>query len=127
MAGPTTEGGMTDQPESQASYTVHLEPSGLSFTANHGQLMMAAANQAGLFWPTVCGGEARCIVCAFTLTADAAKSLEPATDMETQALARGGRTPDTHRLACQAKVIGDVTVQVKRVATAKPGDRMPFA
>ncbi len=107
-----------------AALSVEIQPSGVAFDAAPGELLMEAANRAGLYWPTLCGGEARCLACIF-VPADPA-SLAPAEDVEREALAKAGRTPERFRLACQARLQGDLVATHRGVRAARPGDRLPF-
>lgn len=107
--------------------TVTVEPSGLQFQGHEGQSLMAAANVAGIFWPTVCGGEGRCLVCMISVAPEHQHRLSHITDIELDALSKLGYTPGERRLACQAKLQCDsVTVVQRRVRPARPGDRLPL-
>jgi 2Fe-2S ferredoxin len=80
---------------------------------------MAAAEQQGFFWPTICHGQAECQTCFFEVI-DGEDQLEEPNDLETRALAQfSGRSwyeGKIVRLACQARVHGDMTIH-------KPGVR----
>ena len=106
-------------------FTISVTPGGPSFSAEAGEVVMAAANRAGLYWPTICGAEALCAACRFR-TADEA-GLDPPDTEEAAALARAGRSAPGDRLACRAVVKGDVVAEVRRVRPARAGDRLPFA
>ncbi len=73
--------------------------------------MLDAARAHGLFWPSTCGGQGRCTTCAMRVICGHA-NLSPATAKEHSQLAPlAGRQPELClRLACQARVLGDVTV-----------------
>ncbi|MGE2729952.1 2Fe-2S iron-sulfur cluster-binding protein [Mycolicibacterium vaccae] len=93
--------------------TVTVQPSGITFDADDGQTVMAAALAAGLRWPTVCGGQGNCLVCHVEVV-EGPERLAPPSDEETRAVRgllgdRGGRGEHV-RLACQAGVHGDVVV-----------------
>ena len=98
--------------------TVIVNPDGISFDAEAGQTIMDAAHNAGLFWPTTCGGQGICTTCACTVEAGA-ENLDHMGRSELKTLAadlpeaavRSGRL----RLACQARVTGDVTVTKRGV------------
>ena len=85
---------------------------------------MAAAQAVGYYWPTTCGGEARCTTCACEVIEGAA-ALTPMARAEERALVteRGPRVLGTAvRLACQARVrdaAGEITLN-------KPGVRPPL-
>ncbi|MET0660006.1 MAG: 2Fe-2S iron-sulfur cluster-binding protein [Steroidobacteraceae bacterium] len=104
---------------------VRVTPGKCAFEADSGEVVMRAANRAGTFWPTICGGEGLCGACQFAVTPDTA-GLDAATPAESEGLGKLGRTPATHRLACQARVAADVTLRHPRVRAARPGDRLPF-
>ena len=102
--------------------TVTVKPSGVQFTAEPGQTIMAAGQQAGYRWPTICGGNGECLVCHVEVL-EHPESLSPPSDAEAKAVAglsggHGGRG-DHVRLACQAGVHGDVVV-LKRGVRGKP-------
>jgi ferredoxin, 2Fe-2S len=86
--------------------------------------VMAAAQALGYYWPTTCGGEARCTTCACEVVEGAA-ALTPMGRAEERALVteRGPRVLETTvRLACQARVrdaAGQITLK-------KPGVRPPL-
>lgn len=79
---------------------------------------MDAAHDAGLYWPTTCGGEGICTTCACTVD-EGTSHLDEMGRAERKTLAedRGeaalasGRV----RLACQARVRGEVTVTKRGV------------
>lgn len=79
---------------------------------------MAAAQQAGIRWPNVCGGEAQCGVCVVEVV-EGASTLPPPALRESQMLGRIVARPrhaGVLRLACQMKCAGAVRV-------IKPGVR----
>ncbi len=95
---------------------VIVNPDGISFEAEVGQTIMDAAHEAGLFWPTTCGGQGICTTCACTVEAGdknldemGRSELKTLTADLPEAAVRARRL----RLACQARVTGDVIV-VKR-------------
>lgn len=98
---------------------VRVLPSDELVTVAPGETVMAAAARAGLTWPTLCHGKAKCAVCAVQILAGA-EVVSAAAENERQALRtyRGidhERDPAT-RLACQLQVHGPVVVR-------KPGVR----
>jgi 2Fe-2S ferredoxin len=108
--------------------TITVKPSGLAFRGRPGQILMEAANAAGLYWPTICGGEGRCLVCMLATDPNGGDALTPAGDLEAETLRRVGRSPSRFRLACAARLTGrDVIVTHRNVRNARAGDRMPFA
>lgn len=107
--------------------TITVNPAGLTFRGRPGQILMEAANAAGLYWPTVCGGEGRCLVCMSATDPSNVDALTPANEAETQTLKRVGRSPSRFRLACAARLTGrDVSVTHRKVRAAQSGDRLPF-
>ncbi|GAA2569574.1 2Fe-2S iron-sulfur cluster-binding protein [Mycolicibacterium diernhoferi] len=103
--------------------TVTVRPSGITFEATPGQTVMAAALDAGLRWPTVCGGQGDCLVCHVEVV-DGPEHLAAPSDIEAQAVRglsgdKGGRGEHV-RLACQAGVHGDVVVMKRGVREAHP-------
>lgn len=79
---------------------------------------MEAAHEHGLYWPTTCGGEGICTSCACTIEAGEA-NLEPIGRGELKTLAaelgEAAVLRRRLRLACQARVRGDVTVTKRGV------------
>lgn len=88
--------------------TVTVKPSGIQFSAAPGQTIMAAGQAAGYRWPTICGGNAECLVCHVEVL-EHPEHLAPPTAEEAAKVAGLGRGPNL-RLACQAAVSGDVVV-----------------
>jgi ferredoxin, 2Fe-2S len=103
--------------------TVTVRPSGIAFTAERGQTIMAAGESAGYRWPTICGGQGDCLVCHVEVL-EHYQHLSAPEDAETQAIRgisgdHGGRG-ERVRLACQAVVNGDVVVLKRGVRARKP-------
>lgn len=86
--------------------------------AEAGQTVMDAAHEAGLYWPTTCGGQGICTSCACSVDSGEA-NLEPMGRSERKTLAEemGEAAIEARRLrlACQAIVRGDVTVTKRGV------------
>lgn len=79
---------------------------------------MDAAHDAGLFWPTTCGGQGICTTCACVVEAGADNldemgrgELKTLTADLSETAVRARRL----RLACQARIAGDVTVTKRGV------------
>lgn len=93
-------------------------PDGLIIEAEDGQTIMDAACELGFYWPTTCGGEGICTTCACTVE-DGIANLEPMGRSERKTLAeeRSAEILDSGkvRLACQARVHGDITVTKRGV------------
>lgn len=79
---------------------------------------MGAAHDAGLFWPTTCGGQGICTTCTCVVDAGA-DSLDQMGRSELKTLAADLSEATIRarrlRLACQARVSGDVTVTKRGV------------
>ena len=97
---------------------VRVEPGGFEFEAQDGQTVMEAAHNAGLYWPTTCGGQGICTSCACTVD-DAPQNLDPISRSELKTLSEemGEATVTSRglRLACQAHVLGDIVVTKRGV------------
>jgi 2Fe-2S ferredoxin len=95
---------------------VQVRPSGINFDAEPGETIMGAAIRSGYRWPTVCGGKAECAACA-VLVEEGEQNLSPIAENEAAILhivpilASGA----TVRLACQARLIGDIAVTKRGV------------
>ncbi len=90
--------------------TVH--PLGITLDVEDGETVFATAIANGYRWPTVCGGQGSCHMC-FMKVLDGAAGLDDVEPWEAEGLAELGQVGDegeTIRLACQARVRGDVTV-----------------
>jgi len=104
--------------------TVTVQPSGITLVATAGEPVMMAANRAGYAWPTICGGHGECHAC-FVTVLDGAENLSPVLPYEAEGVAQiasaaqpGGQQV---RLACQARVHGDVVVFKRGVRPAAAG------
>lgn len=97
---------------------VQVQPDGFKFEAEDGQTLMDAAHDAGLYWPTTCGGQGICTSCACSIDAGA-ENLDPMSRSELKTLSEemGEATVKARgiRLACQARVLGDVEVTKRGV------------
>src|SRR5689334_18005428 len=104
-------------------YTARVEPSGIEFPVLLKETVFAAAMRAGLHWPTICYGQARCTACALRLV-DGRQNVAQPVVPESVALRRiaesGGRRwpPRELRLACQLRIHGDITVRKSGVRSA---------
>ncbi len=110
------------------SLTVRVEPSGIAFEAEPGETVMHAAVRQGHRWPTLCHGEGSCTICHFEVIGEAA-GLAPPSATESDALRHCGASrwcAGEVRLACQARVLGDVVVRKKGVRPLNaPGEFKP--
>lgn len=104
---------------------VTVLPAGLVIEAEDGATIMAAAWEDGLYWPTTCGGQGICTSCACSVEAGA-ENLEPMGRAEGKTLSEelGEATIEARRLrlACQARVHGDVTVTKGGVRPAQTAE-----
>lgn len=98
--------------------TVRVLPDGLVIEAEDGQTIMDAAHDRGLYWPTTCGGEGICTTCACSVE-EGVEHLDPMGRGERNTLAeeRGAEilASGKIRLACQARVHGNITVTKRGV------------
>ena len=93
---------------------VRVEPSGAAFDVAGGETIIQAAWRNGYTWPTICNGQGTCKTCVF-LILEGGDNLSEIESWEARGLAEiAGSVPQagaTARLACQAKVTGDVRVR----------------
>jgi 2Fe-2S ferredoxin len=97
---------------------VTIQPQGIVVEAESGETVMGAAQAAGYYWPTTCAGEGRCTTCA-AVVVHGAENLSDIgrSERKTMEAEMGpGAIERKMRLACQARVYGDVEV-------TKPGVR----
>ncbi len=91
--------------------------------AAQGATIMEAAHEHGLYWPTTCGGEGICTSCACSVE-EGEGNLEPIGRSElktlTAEIAEATVRSQRLRLACQARVRGDVVVTKRGVRPARP-------
>ena len=93
--------------------TVTIEPAGIRIEVPAGETMMGAARALGYYWPTTCDMQARCATC-FVMVLAGGENLSSMGAAEEAALLeqRGRRALEKPvRLACQARVHGDVRVR----------------
>jgi 2Fe-2S ferredoxin len=94
-----------------------IEPGGIEYEAAAGETLMGAARGLGYYWPTTCGGQGVCTTCLSEvvsggeLLADMGRS-----ERKTLVAERGeGILTRPVRLACQAAVLQDGTIVVKKL------------
>ena len=91
-------------------YTIHFEPSGLKITVPSGAVLLEAAHKAGIYLSSICGGDGYCGKCKVIIDTGQFQSKPTAL-----------LTPDEVRenvvLACQTKVLSDMTITVPRSHT----------
>jgi 2Fe-2S ferredoxin len=103
---------------------IRILPLDVELECGEGETLMGAAQAAGYYWPTTCGGEGRCTTCACEVLEGAA-CLQPMGKAERKTLVeeRGeGVLRMAVRLACQARPLPDAA---QRIVVQKPGVRPP--
>jgi 2Fe-2S ferredoxin len=97
--------------------SVCVEPLGVTFELLPGESLMAAAQRAGYWWPTICKGNAQCNRCAVRVIDGT--GLEPRSPVELAGLrAVRWRTiaeDAADRLACQLRATGPAVVHKRGV------------
>jgi len=103
---------------------VTVRPESLVFDATSGETIMEAAWAHGLYWPTTCGGQGTCTSCACSVE-EGAENLDEMGRSERRTLAEemgeAAIKARRLRLACQARVRGDVTVTKRGVRAEDRG------
>ncbi len=92
---------------------IRVEPSGVSFDINGDETIIEAAWRNNYTWPTICGGQGTCKTCVF-MVIDGEDQLGAIESWEAEGLADVAaslRADSVWRLACQAKVTGDVRLR----------------
>lgn len=92
----------------EPEYKVVFEPSGRKIFALSGTILLEAAARAGIIIQTPCGGAGTCGKCRVRVTSGDC----PASEACTSAL--GPLVAEGYRLACQAKIRGDLTVEIPK-------------
>jgi 2Fe-2S ferredoxin len=100
---------------------VTIMPLGAVVEATDGMTIMEAAWEHGLYWPTTCGGQGICTSCACSVD-EGQENLDEMGRSERKTLAEelgeGAIARQRLRLACQARVRGDVSVTKRGVRPA---------
>lgn len=101
---------------------IHLLPLDVVIDAGVDATVMGAAQALGYYWPTTCGGEGRCTTCACeVIEHPEALSAIGRSERDTLVLERGeGVLGTSVRLACQARIRGDLTVTVRKLGVRSP-------
>ena len=98
---------------------LRVEPLDVEIEAADGETVMGAAERSGFFWPVGCARNGECTNCAMEVVSGVGR-LSSMGRYERQNLIRqrGPRSIDDPRLrlACQARVLGDVVVYKRGVA-----------
>lgn len=84
-------------------YSVEFEPLGRRVRAAEGETVLSAAQEAGVGLNALCGGKGTCKTCIVRVVKG---DVSPPTEAERDLPVEGGR------LACQAKVLGELRVEV---------------
>jgi 2Fe-2S ferredoxin len=107
---------------------ITIQPLDRTIEARDGATIMEAAWANGLYWPTTCGGEGICTSCACNIE-EGAENLDALGRSERKTLSeeRGEAAlrNGTLRLACQARVRGDVVVNKPGVRPTRPSALSP--
>jgi ferredoxin, 2Fe-2S len=90
---------------------VRVEPGDVEFAVAGVEPLLREAEQAGIRWPTVCGGQGTCRTC-FLRVRSGGEHLSAIGRWEAEGLRELGLAHDGGRLrlACQVVVTGDVVV-----------------
>lgn len=96
--------------KSQHGISVLFQPDGRKAIVNRGVSVLEAARKAGVTITTRCGGKAGCLMCKVMIAKDEASAVRPPGDIEQRKL--GSALEAGQRLACQAAIWSDVTVQI---------------
>jgi 2Fe-2S ferredoxin len=83
-------------------------PNNKKIAVRPGTTILDAAGKARIQIRSRCGGNASCLMCKVTVQPSA--NLQPMTENESRKL--GDLASDNIRLACQARVTGEITVEV---------------
>ncbi|HVV08107.1 2Fe-2S iron-sulfur cluster binding domain-containing protein [Amycolatopsis sp.] len=103
---------------------VRVEPAGFELTVLPGETVLSAAFRAGVSWPTICYGQARCTACAL-LVREGHQHAGPIGETERGVLRqitgrrRQWSSRDT-RLACRLTVTGAMTIEKKGAKPTEP-------
>jgi ferredoxin len=90
-------------------FEVRFRPSGRAVRAAPGTSLMEAARQAGLPLGSSCDGEGACGWCRVTVVEVGAAALSAPDERERALLEKIDAAPE-ERIACQARVLGPVTI-----------------
>ena len=91
---------------------VRFLPDDVTVEADVGQLLLDVALEAGVFLPAACGGSGACGKCRVRVVAGSVEALK-LEKLPAAAKAEG------YVLSCQARLTGDVTVEVPRVKVGR--------
>jgi 2Fe-2S ferredoxin len=103
---------------------VRVVPLDIEYEAPAGATVMGAAEAAGYYWPTTCGGEGRCTTCACEVLGGAGGlSAMGRSERRTLVEERGeGVVESAVRLACQARIEGEGEIVVRKAGVRAAGE-----
>jgi 2Fe-2S ferredoxin len=92
-------------------------PAEISFEARVGQTLMEGARQAGLYWPTTCGGQGTCTTCLSEIVSGQENLAEMGRNERKRLLSERGEAflKKPMRLACQAGISSDGLIAVSKM------------
>jgi ferredoxin len=104
---------------------IRVDPSGAEFDIDEDETVIQAAWRHGYTWPTICGGAGTCKTCVFMII-EGAENMRPIEPWEDEGLRSIAATLPANRgqgwrLACQAKVSGDVRLRKAGVRRQENG------
>ncbi|MGC9397299.1 MAG: ASKHA domain-containing protein, partial [Anaerolineae bacterium] len=102
--------------QQQTQFTVDLEPVGRRALIEPGMTLLDAARRAGVEIVAVCGGAGACGKCRVRLMHG---DLTPPTPVETRTFG-AAELAAGHRLACQARPLGDVKIDIPPASLSTP-------
>ncbi|MHC4175766.1 MAG: 2Fe-2S iron-sulfur cluster-binding protein, partial [Planctomycetota bacterium] len=89
-------------------FTVRFEPSGLKAEVRSGTVLLEAAHKAGIYLTSICGGDGYCGKCKVIV--DQSEQLQS----RPTALLTSDEIRENVVLACQTKVLSDMTITVPK-------------
>lgn len=98
---------------------LRVEPSNIELEATTGETVMEVAERQGYFWPVGCARNGECTNCAMEVVSGLGRLSQMGRYERLNLLRqRGPRSIEDPRLrlACQARVLGDVVVYKRGVA-----------
>ncbi len=99
---------------------VRVLPADRSFGVGGTETLLEAAVATGWIWPSVCGGQAACGTCAFTVEegGETLTPIEPREQARLNGLPARRAFPDGNwRLACQARTTGAAGLTIRKNCT----------
>jgi 2Fe-2S ferredoxin len=97
---------------------IRVEPGGIEFDASEGESVLEAAEREGFYWPLGCDRNGECTNCAMDVVSGTARLSRMGRYERLNLIRqRGARAVQDIRLrlACQARVLGDVVVYKRGV------------